>query len=155
VKTALALGLIFAAQTCSAGIPAESSNFVGRWKVEVTFKDTSDYLFRFDARGSGKGSLLLQEPRSSLVESAEPSAAVWTLGEEKEVTFSAPVEFPIGNVGRDQGTLVFKGTFKTDNLMSGEVSFIRLGQDPKDPKATPSRTGTFKATRIAANDASR
>ena len=33
------------------------------------------------------------------------------------------IEFPIGNFGRDPGTLVFKGKFETENLIAGEVEF--------------------------------
>ena len=141
--------LLVAAEACGpTPTRAESLNFVGRWAVDFTFTDSTRHLLRFDAQASGKGSLLLQDSRSSLVEPAEPSDAAWTQTSEKRVTFSGPVEFPIGNVGRDQGTTVFKGTFETVDLVSGEVAFFPASQDLNDPKATPSNTGTFKATRV-------
>jgi len=59
------------------------------------------------------------------------------------VTFSGGVEFPIGNVGRDPGTLVFKGKFETESLITGEVEFSPLIGD------RPSKSGTFKAIRAA------
>ena len=149
MKLVLGLILLVAAQACGPNlIRAESPTFVGRWDVDFTFTDSTRHVLRFDAEASGKGSLLLQDPRSSLVEPAEPSDAAWTQTSEKRVTFSGPVEFPIGNVGRDQGTTVFKGTFDTADLVSGELAFFPANQDPNDPKATPSKTGTFKATRI-------
>jgi hypothetical protein len=47
----------------------------------------------------------------------------------------------LGNVGRDAGTLVFKGKFETPSLITGEVEFSPLIGD------RPSKHGTFKATR--------
>ena len=47
----------------------------------------------------------------------------------------------IGNVGRDAGTLVFKGKFETADLITGEVEFSPLVGD------RPSKHGTFKAIR--------
>jgi hypothetical protein len=51
------------------------------------------------------------------------------------------VEFPIGNVGRDAGTLVCKGKFDTASLITGEVEFSPLVGE------RPSNHGTFKAVR--------
>ena len=154
MKLVLGLILLVAAQACGLNpIRAESPNFVGRWAVDFTFTDSTRHLLRFDAEASGKGSLLLQDPRSSLVEPAEPSAAAWTQTSEKQVTFSGPVEFPIGNVGREQGTVLFKGTFETEDLVSGDLAFFPAGQAPNDPKVAPSKTGTFKATRVTGEHA--
>ena len=74
---------------------------------------------------------------------AKPSDAKWSRGEGNSVTFSGPVEFMIGNVGRDAGTLVFKGKFETESLIAGEVEFSPLVGD------RPSKSGTFKAIRAA------
>jgi hypothetical protein len=57
------------------------------------------------------------------------------------VTFSGPVEFMLGNVGRDAGTLMFKGKFESAEAITGEVDFAPLVGD------RPTRHGTFKATR--------
>ena len=59
------------------------------------------------------------------------------------MTSSGAVEFPIGNVGRDPGTLVFKGKFETASLITGQVEFSPLLGDAS------SKTGTFKAIRAA------
>ena len=72
---------------------------------------------------------------------AKPSEAKWSQGEGNSVTFSGPVEFMLGNVGRDAGTLVFKGKFETESLITGEVEFSPLVGD------RPSKSGTFKAVR--------
>lgn len=69
------------------------------------------------------------------------------------MTFSGIGEFPIGNVGRDAGTLVFKAKFETEGLIRGEVAFFPLDQDPSNPKTRPSKSGAFKAIRAAGEDA--
>ena len=141
--------LIVAAQACSSqGMFANAPDFVGRWGIDLVLADTTRHVLRLDAEPSGKGFLLVQDPRSSLVESAKPSDARWTQVGEKRVTFSGPVEFSIGNVGREQGTLVFNGTFVTEDLISGELAFFRAGDDPSNPQVVPSKSGTFNATRI-------
>src|SRR5947207_9968500 len=116
--------LILIAQTCCAALlEAQSPNLIGRWNVEITFANGDHRSLRFDAQGAGKGSLLLLLPRPSMVEPAKPSEVKWTQGEGNSVTFSGAVEFPIGNVGRDPGTLVFKGKFETASLITGQVEF--------------------------------
>jgi hypothetical protein len=116
---------------------------IGSWKVGITFTNGESRSLRFDARDSGKGSLLLLDPRSTVWGSAKPSEAKWTQGDGNSVTFSGAVEFLIGNVGRDAGTLVFKGKFETESLITGEVEFSPLVGDG------PSKSGTFKAIRAA------
>jgi hypothetical protein len=149
----LTLILLFAAHNWSpearldAALP-QSSDLVGRWKIEITFEQNSKRSLRFDAEDSGKGSLLL-EPRSNWDEPANPSQAKWTVGREKRVTISGPVTFPIGNVGREPGVLVFKGAFKSETTITGEIAFFSMDQDPMDPKSTPSKTGKFEATKIS------
>ncbi len=146
----LMLILLFAALNCSVDAARpQSSDLVGRWKIEITFQNKSKRSLRFDAEDSGKGSLLL-EARSNWDEPAKPSQAKWTAGAEKRVTILGPVEFPIGNVGRETGILVFKGAFKSESIITGDVAFFPMDQDPMDPNATPSKTGKFEATRVGA-----
>ena len=126
---------------CVASAMAQSPNVIGRWDVEITFANSNRYSLRFDGQAGGKGSLLLLDPRSTHWEGAKVAEAKWTRGEGTSVTFSGPIEFSIGNVGRDAGTLVLKGTFETENLITGEMEFSSLGGD------RPSKQGTFKAVR--------
>jgi len=134
------LMLIF--QTCSIGLTqAQSPNVIGRWNVEITFANDNHRSLRFDAQGSGKGTFLLLDPRARVWGAAKASEAKWTRGEASSVTFSGPVEFLLGNVGRDAGTLVFKGKFETESLITGEVEFSPLVGD------RPSKSGMFKAVR--------
>ncbi len=83
-----------------------------------------------------------------MVEPAEPSAAEWTQSDDHSVMLSGSVQFPLGNVGIDRGTLVLKGKFGTEGSITGEAIFFPLDQDPKDPKAKPSKSGSFKANRV-------
>jgi hypothetical protein len=142
--------LLFAAYICSvdAALP-QTSDLKGQWKIDITFEDQSKRSLRFDAEDSGIGSLLL-EVRSNWDEPTKPSQAKWMVGREKRVTILAPVEFPIGNVGRETGVLVFKGAFKSGSKITGDFAFFSMDQDPMDPKATPSKKGKFEATRVGA-----
>ena len=114
---------------------------IGRWNVEIIFGNEDHRSLRFDAQGDGKGTFLLLDPKLKVWGPAKPSDAKWSRGEGKSVTFSGPVEFMIGNVGRDAGTLVFTGKFETPDLITGEVEFSPLVGE------RPSRHGTFKAVR--------
>jgi hypothetical protein len=144
VKPKPALILIVFAQIFGVGLSqVHSSNVIGSWKVEITFGNGEARSFRFEAGESGKGSFLLVDPKSKVWGPARPSEAKWTQGDEGSVMFSGTVEFPLGNVGRDAGTLVFKGKFETESLIAGEVEFSPLVGD------RPSKSGTFKATRAA------
>ena len=151
MKIGLMLILLFAAYNCSPDLARpQSSDLVGRWKIDITFGTKSKRSFRFEAEDSGKGSLLL-EPRSNWDEPAKPSQAKWMADTGKRVTILGPVEFPIGNVGRESGVLVFKGAFKSESMITGDFAFFSMDQDPMDPQATPSKTGKFEATRVGAH----
>jgi hypothetical protein len=115
---------------------------IGKWKIEIAFPNGDNRVLRFDAQEAGKGSLLLVDPRADHWESAKPAEARWTQDAGNSITFSGAVEFPLGNVGRDPGTLVFKGKCETESLIVGEVDFSPLIGD------RPSKSGTFKATRV-------
>ena len=132
------------AQICGAALSqAQSPNMIGSWKVNIAFANGDSRSLRFDAQGAGKGTFLLLDPKLNVWGPAKPSDAKWSRGEGNSVTFSGPVEFMIGNVGRDAGTLVFKGKFETESLIAGEVEFSPLVGD------RPSKNGTFKAIRAA------
>jgi uncharacterized protein (TIGR03437 family) len=131
-------------------------NLLGRWKVEIKFSTTEEHTLRFDAQADGKGTFLLLDTVSNLVPPAELSQAQWGQGQQAasdQVTFSGGIEFPIGNVGRDVGTLVFNGSFQSPNSISGKVSFFRTGQDPTDPATVPAKSGDFTATRSTTSSA--
>jgi hypothetical protein len=124
---------------------------IGNWKLEITFGNGENRSLRFEARESGKGSFLPFIPRPDQIGSTALSAAKWTQGDAGSVTFSGAVEFPLGNVGRDAGTLVLKGKSGNGGTITGEAKFFPLDQDPTDPKAAPSKSGSFKAIRVTGN----
>jgi hypothetical protein len=126
---------------CVAPVLAQSPGVIGKWDVEIVFANANQYSLRFEGLADGKGSLLLLDPRSTTWEGAKHSEGTWTRGEGNSMTLSAPVEFAIGNVGRDAGTLILKGTFETEDLITGQTEFSPVGTD------TPSKKGTFQATR--------
>jgi len=128
---------------------AEPAKVTGKWKVEITFDSGNVRQLRFEAQESGKGSFLLLDPRLKVWGPAKPTEAKWSQADDGSVTFSGPVEFPLGNVGRDAGTLMLKGKFEADGLITGRASLLPEGQDPKDPEIRTSKEGSFKATRGA------
>jgi len=135
------LMLLLLAHTCLVAMAqGQSPNMIGSWNIEVNFADGKRSL-RFDAQADGKGTFLLLDPMLSRWGPAKPSEAKWTPGDQNSVTFSGAVEFPLGNVGRDAGTLMFKGKFETPDSIGGEVEFAPLVGE------RPSKHGTFKATR--------
>jgi hypothetical protein len=126
---------------CDAMAQGQSPAVIGRWNVEINFADGNKRSLRFDAQADGKGTFLLLDPMLRRWGPAKPSEAKWTPGDQNSVTFSGAVEFPLGNVGRDAGTLMFKGKFETPDSIGGEVEFSPLVGE------RPSKHGTFKATR--------
>ena len=126
---------------CSAPAQAEAPNMTGTWNVEITFANERHHSLRFEAQDGGKGSLQLTDPAAKVWSGAKSSEAKWSRGEGNSVTFSGPVEFLLGNVGRDAGTLMCKGKFESADLISGEVEFSPSVGD------RPSKHGTFKAVR--------
>jgi hypothetical protein len=111
----------------------------GTWNVEITFANERHHSLRFEAQADGKGSLQLTDPAAKVWGAAKVSEAKWTRGEGNAVTFSGPMEFLLGNVGRDAGTLMFKGKFEAADLITGEVEFSPLVGD------RPSKHGSFRA----------
>jgi len=120
---------------------AQFPNLMGRWDIDITFGDGNQRSLRFDAQEGGKGTLLVVDPRLKVWGPGKPSEAKWTREDQSSVTFTGSVEFMLGNVGRDAGTLMFKGKFETPDVITGDVDFAPLVGD------RPTRHGTFKATR--------
>jgi hypothetical protein len=153
MRVTRALILILIVQTCciamaqaqSPNSPRDESvrmaDVIGRWNIEIAFADGNKRSLRLDAQEAGKGTLLVVDPRLKVWGPGKPSEAKWTQGEGNSVTFSGSVEFMLGNVGRDAGTMTFQGKFETPDVITGEVEFAPLVGD------RPTRHGTFKATR--------
>jgi len=142
VNTVRAIILVVAVNAFSFVLAeADSPSVTGSWKIDVTFANDQHRFLRFDAQGEGKGTLTVTDPQSKVWGGASSSEAKWTPGEGSSLTFSGPVEFTLGNVGRDAGILTLKGKFDTPDLITGEADFSPLVGDG------PSKHGTFKAVR--------
>jgi hypothetical protein len=148
MKVVLALSLFIQMAVISLS-PAESAKVIGGWKVEIVFGNGETRSVRFDAQASGKGNLVLLIPKPISVGAAEGPAATWGETDNGSITFSGPVQFPLGNVGLLRGMLVLRGHFQSEGLITGDATFFPADQAVKDPKAEPSKRGTFKATRVA------
>lgn len=138
-------GLVLGLAACAH---SQAPELVGRWRVEFKLSSVEERVVQFDAKPAGKGSFLLLDPTSDLIPPAEPTSARWAEAPPDRVTFSGEIEFPIGNVGRDAGTLVFRGVLDSADSISGWVGFFREGQDPNHPGAAPARAGSFTAHRV-------
>ena len=136
------LTLWLLAQVCCVALArAQSPNINGLWNIEISFAAGGQHSLRFDAQPDGKGIFVLMDPIAKAWGETKPSDATWTRGEANSLTFSGSMEFPLGNVGRDAGTLTFTGRFETSDLIVGKVEFSPLvGQKSSKP-------GTFKAVR--------
>jgi hypothetical protein len=134
--------LIFGLITQSIAMSeTQPPNVLGTWNVEITFANDEHRSVRFDARPDGKGSLSAADPRYKVWDGSKSFEAQWSRDQENSVTFSGAVEFLLGNVGRDPGTLKCRGKFETPDLISGEAEFSpSVGE-------RPSKQGTFKAVR--------
>lgn len=147
-RIGLIMFLLIAASTCSDYLArSQSSDLVGKWKIEITLENQTPRTLSLEAEDSGKGSLMLEGSRSNWDEPAKPTQVKWIVREGKRLVIVGPVEFPIGNVGREQGILLLKGTFESENSLKGELALFRMDQDPMDPNQTPSKTGKFQAVR--------
>ena len=133
--------IVIAKMCCSALAQAQTPSVTGTWNVEITFVNERHHSLRFEAQGDGKGLVQLTDPAAKVWSGAKPSEAKWSRGEGNSVIFSGPVEFLLGNVGRDPGTLTCKGKFESADLISGEVEFSPSVGD------RPSKHGTFRAVR--------
>jgi hypothetical protein len=130
------------AQTCFAAMSqGQSQQMIGTWNVQITFGDGNQRALRLEAQSEGKGTWQLVDQKAQAWGMPSSWPAKWASGDGNSVTFSGNVEFPLGNVGRDAGTLMFKGKFETPDVITGEVDFGPLVGD------RPTKHGTFKATR--------
>ncbi len=126
---------------------AEAPKVMGSWSTEVTFQNGEHRKLQVEAQPDGKASFQLAGLRPSMAGNGQPAAAEWTRGNDGSVSFSGPVQFPLGNVGIDRGTLVLKGKFEADGSLAGQAIFYRAGRDQSDPEVKPAKCGSFRATR--------
>lgn len=132
----------------SAFSQAQSPKMIGNWKIAITFQNGEQRFVRFESHESGKGSFQLTDAAAKVWGPSEPSEANWIQAAGDSVTISGPMQFPLGNVGIDRGTLLLKGKFGAEGVISGAASFFPLGEDSGGSTAKASKIGSFKATRV-------
>jgi len=128
---------------CGHLVHAEPPKMTGTWTIEISFAGGETRSLQFEAKDGGKGAFMAADATSRIWDSGKPSEVKWAQANDRSVSFSGPMEFLIGNVGRDAGILEFKGKFETDDLIRGDVGFSPIVGDG------PTRTGTFKAIRAS------
>jgi hypothetical protein len=128
---------------------AQEPSLSGLWDIEFTLR-SQEYRVQFRARNSGEGSFLVLDNRSSL----SPGKATWRLvGQSPAIylfTLSGAIEFPLGNAGRETGTIDFSAT---SDLALPILSLSGWGQyhpprDPNDTRGNEDPTFTFTAKRV-------
>jgi hypothetical protein len=127
--------------------PQPEPSLTGRWRVRFTLsaKDEKNLIFEAKEKGSGVFLLLDTGPDNKPV--PDPQPAVWTELTEKRVSFASNVELPLGTCCREAGTLIFKGTYTSDNSIKGRAIFIATTTDEENFIGYRSDVGTFTATR--------
>jgi hypothetical protein len=128
-------------------VPRPEPGLTGRWRVKFTLsaKDEKNLILEARPKGSGVFHLLDTGPDNKPV--PEPQPAVWSEITEKRVSFAANVELPLGTCCREAGTLIFKGTYTSDDSIKGRTIFIATTTDEENFIGYRTDVGTFTATR--------
>ncbi|MGH9930555.1 MAG: hypothetical protein ACREA9_15190 [Pyrinomonadaceae bacterium] len=123
---------------------AQDPNMTGRWIIELHFDNEETlHKIQFDAEPSGTGKFLLLDQTSSL-NAIVPAQAGWSAAAKDaatEIRIWGPIEFPIGNVGRETGKVTLIGTLGSPNAISGSATFINIAA------SQPAKKGSFVARR--------
>lgn len=122
-------------------------NLSGRWHVKFSLSAKDEKNLIFEAKPKGNGTLMLLDTGPDNKPVPDPQPAVWSEITEKRVNITANVELPLGTCCREAGTLIFKGTFASDNLIKGRTIFIATSTDEENFIGFRSDVGTFTATR--------
>lgn len=137
---ALTGSVFFSAPAASS----QESTLAGRWQIDIVFPNAREHRIQFDALGSGTGTFLLLDEVSNLNPPPTFKKAEWKAETAAQFTLAGDVEFPIGNVGIDAGTLHFDGAMNTADSIGGTVTFTG--------KATSqiTKSGSFTGKRLEA-----
>lgn len=128
----------------SPSASSQESTLAGRWQIDIVFPNSKEHRIQFDALGTGAGTFLLLDVVSNLNPPPTFNKATWKGETGAQFAFSGDVEFPMGNVAVDAGTLHFDGAMDTVDSISGAVTFTSklTGQITK--------SGSFTGKRIEA-----
>jgi hypothetical protein len=119
----------------------------GRWRVNFSLVETKNKNLIFEVKPKGSGTFFLLDTGPDDKPVSEPQPAVWSQIDNGQVSFAANVELPLGTCCREVGTLIFKGTYDSDNSIKGKTIFIASTTDEENFTGFRSSVGTFTATR--------
>jgi hypothetical protein len=136
-----------AAQT-TAPLPSISGKLAGRWRVTFSLSGATEKHLIFEANVKGAGSFLLLDtgPDDKPIPDAAPAA--WSELTNNRVSISGEAELPIGTCCREIGTLIFKGKFQSNTLITGGLVFVTSVDEEESPYKYRSHVGTFTARRM-------
>jgi hypothetical protein len=150
LKTVIGIFILFSTVAAQQGVPAPAINnkLAGRWRV--TFSLTGDpekhLILEVKPKGAGGFTLLDTGPDNKPV--PDPVPAVWSELDNNRVSFSGETELQIGDCCRQPGTLIFKGKFKSNTIISGGLIFVTSIDEEESPYKYRSHIGTFTATLV-------
>lgn len=119
----------------------------GRWRVNFNLVETKDKNLVLEVKPKGSADFHLLDTGPDNKPVPDPMPAVWSEIDNGRVTFAGNVEMPLGTCCREVGTLIFKGTYASDNLIKGKAIFIASTTDEENFIGFRSSTGAFTATR--------
>jgi hypothetical protein len=135
---------VLAQMCCFALAHAQSPDISGTWNIEISFDEGGQHSLRFDAQADGKGTFSLMDAIAKAWRATKSSDAKWTRGGGNSLTVAGPIEFSVGNIGREPGMLMLTGKFENPDSITGGVEFSpSVGE-------RGSKHGKFKAVRAAA-----
>jgi hypothetical protein len=135
----------------AASTQPREKELAGRWRVKFTFAGRSEMNLIFESQAKGDGTFLLLDTAPDSKPEASPRSATWTETTNDRVSFSGEVELPIGTCCRETGTLIFKGKFGADKILSGKVIFIASTEEEENPIGFRAMIGTFTASRVVSS----
>lgn len=140
-------GLALQAPPRSVGTSEQAIVPLGRWQVKLTVSDVEKNLILV-AQPGGVASFELLDTGPDNHPVSDPQPAAWSQLTNNRVSFSGEVELPIGTCCREKGTLIFKGKFSSNNLVSGKLIFVTSVDEEESPYKFRTFVGKFTATRV-------
>lgn len=118
----------------------------GRWRVTFSLSGDAEKHLIFEPKTNGAGLFTLQDTGPDDKPVRDPAPAVWSQLTNNRVSFSGEAELPLGTCCREIGTLIFKGKFKSNTSITGNLIFVTNIDEEESPYKYSSRVGTFTAT---------
>lgn len=147
----LAFALLVTIIVISQPTPVLSENSVnglaGRWRVKVSLAGIPEKNLIFEAKAGGTGTLLGLDTGVENKAMPDAAPAVWSELTNGRLSFSGNIELPLGTCCREVGTLIFKGTVASDQVIKGRAIFIASTVDEENFNGFTSATGSFSAIR--------